>query len=52
MDHRTNMVCTTCSFGFQGSEDLGNGLKAIFLIDFQYDTTERNVSVAATMPIS
>jgi predicted porin len=38
----TNMVCTTCSFGFQGSEDLGNGLKAIFKIDFQYDTTERN----------
>jgi predicted porin len=38
----TNMVCTTCSFGFKGSEDLGNGLKAIFLIDFQYDTTERN----------
>jgi predicted porin len=38
----TNLVCTTCSFGFKGSEDLGNGLKAIFLIDFQYDTTERN----------
>jgi predicted porin len=36
----TNMVCTTCSFGFKGSEDLGNGLKAIFLIDFQYESTE------------
>jgi predicted porin len=38
----SNLNCTTCSFGFKGSEDLGNGLKAIFLIDFQYDTTERN----------
>jgi predicted porin len=34
--------CTTCSIGFKGSEDLGNGLKAIFKIDFQYNTTERN----------
>jgi len=34
-----NLVCTTCSFGFKGSEDLGNGLKAIFKIDFQYDST-------------
>jgi len=34
--------CTTCSIGFKGSEDLGNGLKAIFSLDFQYDTTERN----------
>jgi predicted porin len=39
-DSTTNLVCTTCSFGFKGSEDLGNGLKAIFLIDFQYETTE------------
>jgi predicted porin len=38
----TNLNCTTCSIGFKGSEDLGNGLKAIFSIDFQYDTTERN----------
>jgi predicted porin len=38
----TNMVCTTCSLGFKGSEDLGNGLKAIFMLDFQYDTTEAN----------
>ena len=37
-----NLECTTCSFGFKGSEDLGNGLSAIFKIDFQYDTTERN----------
>jgi predicted porin len=38
----TNFVCTTCSIGFKGSEDLGNGLKAIFKLDFQYDTTVRN----------
>jgi predicted porin len=37
-----NLHCTTCSIGFKGSEDLGNGLKAIFSIDFQYNTTERN----------
>jgi predicted porin len=43
----TNLNCTTCSIGFKGSEDLGNGLKAIFSIDFQYDTTERN-SVSST----
>jgi predicted porin len=36
------MRCNTCSVGFKGSEDLGNGLKAIFMLDFQYDTTERN----------
>jgi predicted porin len=29
-----------------GSEDLGNGLKAIFKLDFQYDTTERNTGRA------
>jgi len=42
VDSTTNLICTTCSFGFKGSEDLGNGLKAIFKIDFQYNTTERN----------
>ena len=41
-DDESNLNCTTCSFGFKGSEDLGNGLKAIFKIDFQYDTTERD----------
>jgi predicted porin len=41
-DDDTNLHCTTCSIGFKGSEDLGNGLKAIFSIDFQYNTTERN----------
>ena len=44
----TNLVCTTCSFGFKGSEDLGNGLKAIFKIDFQFDMTERNSGGAIT----
>jgi predicted porin len=34
--------CTTCSIGFKGSEDLGNGLKSIFSLDFQYDTAQRN----------
>jgi predicted porin len=38
----TNLNCNTCSLGFKGSEDLGNGLKAIFKIDFQFDMTERN----------
>jgi len=41
-----NFNCTTCSIGFKGSEDLGNGLKAIFSIDFQYDTTNRNTGKA------
>jgi predicted porin len=47
-DRLNNMTCTTCSFGFKGSEDLGNGLKAIFKIDFQYDTTERNANGSIT----
>jgi predicted porin len=42
-----NMHCTTCSFGFKGEEELGNGLKAIFKLDFQYDTTERNTGKAS-----
>jgi predicted porin len=33
-----NFDCTTCSVGFKGKEDLGNGLAAIFKLDFQYDT--------------
>jgi predicted porin len=40
----TNFVCTTCSIGFKGSEDLGNGLKAIFYLDFQFDMFSRDVS--------
>jgi predicted porin len=38
----TNLICTTCSIGFKGSEDLGNGLKAIFSLDFQYDINNRH----------
>jgi predicted porin len=44
----TNLHCTTCSIGFKGSEDLGNGLKAIFSLDFQYDTVNRNNSKTTT----
>ena len=47
-----NFNCTTCSVGFKGSEDLGNGLKAIFKLDFQYDTTERNTGKASSKSIS
>ena len=43
----TNLNCNTCSLGFKGSEDLGNGLKAIFKIDFQFDMTERNTGKAS-----
>ena len=44
----TNFQCTTCSIGFKGSEDLGNGLKAIFKLDFQYDTINRNANGSIT----
>jgi predicted porin len=40
----TNFKCTTCSIGFKGSEDLGNGLKAIFYLDFQYDIFNRDTT--------
>jgi predicted porin len=36
----TRLICTTCSLGFKGSEDLGNGLKALFFLDWQYDINE------------
>ena len=44
--------CTTCSIGFQGSEDLGNGLKAIFKLDFQFDTMNRNRVTTTNVSIS
>ena len=52
VDSDTNLNCTTCSIGFKGSEDLGNGLKAIFSLDFQYDTTERNTGKASASSTS
>ena len=44
--------CTTCSVGFKGSEDLGNGLKAIFKLDFQFDTINRNRASDGTNSIT
>jgi predicted porin len=32
--------CVECSFGFDGSEKLGNGLKAVFRMDWQYQAGE------------
>ena len=43
-----NLNCNTCSLGFKGSEDLGNGLKAIFKIDFQFNMSERNNGKTST----
>ena len=39
-DTNTELVCTTCSIGFKGNEDLGNGLKALFFLDWQYDINQ------------
>ena len=39
-----NFHCNTCSIGFKGSEDLGNGLKAIFKLDFQYNVFSRDTT--------
>jgi predicted porin len=44
----TNFRCTTCSLGFKGSEDLGNGLQAVFKLDFQFDMFNRNSGNAIT----
>jgi predicted porin len=36
-DTNTQLVCNDCEIGVKGSEDLGNGLKALFKLAFQYD---------------
>ena len=38
--NRDNLNSNTSSIGVKGSEDLGNGLKAIFQAEFQFDPTE------------
>ena len=48
-DDGSNFECTTCSLGFKGSEDLGNGLKAIFQLDFQYNIDARNPKKTKTL---
>ena len=39
-----NLNCTTCSVGFKGSEDLGNGLKGIYQLEFAVDPAEDSMS--------
>ena len=41
-DDDLTLGCNTCAIGVKGSEDLGNGLKAIFKAEWQFDATERN----------
>jgi predicted porin len=36
-DSNTQLVCNDCEIGFKGSEDLGNGLKALFKLAYEYD---------------
>jgi predicted porin len=36
-ENNTQLVCTGCRIGVKGSEDLGNGLKALFFLDWEYD---------------
>jgi predicted porin len=39
------MNSNTSSFGVKGSEDLGDGMKALFKIEWQVDPTERDKSI-------
>lgn len=41
----TNMNANTSTIGFKGSEDLGNGLKAIFQMEYNIDPTSENAGV-------
>jgi len=36
-DSNTQLVCNDCEVGVKGSEDLGNGLKALFKLAYEYD---------------
>ena len=36
-DSNTQLVCNDCEIGVKGSEDLGNGLKALFKLAYEYD---------------
>jgi predicted porin len=40
-----NMRSHTSAIGIKGSEDLGNGLKAIYKVEFQVDPDERNKTI-------
>lgn len=43
-----NMESNTSAVGVKGSEDLGNGLKALFQVEFQFDASERNANGGTT----
>lgn len=43
-----NLTCTTCSIGFKGSENIGNGLKVKYKLDFQFDSNNRNQASSNT----
>ena len=39
-DNNTQLVCNDCEVGVKGSEDLGNGLKALFKLAYEYNINE------------
>jgi predicted porin len=39
-NNNTQLVCNDCAIGVKGSEDLGNGLKALFKLEFEYNINE------------
>jgi predicted porin len=39
-DSNTQLVCNDCEIGVKGSEDLGNGLKALFKLAYEYNINE------------
>ena len=44
-DPEINLTSTTSAFGLKGSEDLGDGMKAIYKVEFQYDIDDRNQNI-------